>query len=294
MCCAETAQRQLQITATVVSPTPLATFSCHSQVLVSYYSASGQPKRCGGPPQPRHHLSQRWHASQLKHAQRSTRDGQPQPRQSSQSSRRRGCRSGRWWWPKPPFNRRCGAEMGVSVSSTPVVSQSALPHLHLTGVRRHPDQAPPSSQTIATTFSPHSPRQIRKQSPPEGAWAGSGGGQPAVNHATDAHHHELSTPATHNGMRSAATAAVNGSQCTVREELCVVVAATAASHRPTSMLREHLSARRSCCQQRHNAPSHTGIVSVDSACRIHLPIRMACARDVVPKATSSICLQLKR
>ena len=89
----------------------------------------------------------------------------------------------------------------------------------------------------------------------------------AVNPATDAHHHELSTPATHNGMRSAATAAVNDSQCTVREELCVVVAATAASHRPTSMLREHLSARRSRCQQRHNAPSsHPGTVSVDSAC----------------------------
>lgn len=156
--------------------------------------------------------------------------------------------------------------MGVSVSSTPIVSQSALPHLHLTSVCRHPEQAPPSSQTIATTFSPHSPRQIRKQSPPEGAWADSGGSQPAVNPATGAHHHELSTPATHNGMRSAATAAVNGGQCTVREELCVVVAATAASHRPTSMLREHLSARRSRCQQRHNAPSHTGIVSVDSAC----------------------------
>ena len=53
--------------------------------------------------------------------------------------------------------------MGVSVSSTPIVSQSALPHLHLTSVCRHPEQAPPSSQTIATTFSPHSPRQIRKQ-----------------------------------------------------------------------------------------------------------------------------------
>ena len=158
--------------------------------------------------------------------------------------------------------------MGVSVSSTSVISQSALPHLHLTGVCRHPDQAPPSSQTIATTFSPHSPRQIRKQSPPEGAWVDSGGSQPAVNPATGAHHHELSTPATHNGMRSAATAAVNGSQCTVRERLYVVVAATAASHRPTSMLREHLSARHSRCQQRHNAPSHPGTASVGSACAL--------------------------